>query len=303
MIINENKTHFIFDESNYTALDINGSKMNILYEKKENISKKYNISNYIFIIENLDENEESIEAATFNLFKYFYNIFKINMEKSIVALFSIKSRRVRIRTGEITKKNLDNDKLEAIIKDLAPFLRRKHYYKAWNRFLEDINYYYNKNYNLIYMILFIIIIGILVFDYIKNNVRRKYIYRSIFLDKDKILKKIVKFLKKEKSNKKILADNWAICLEEFKDNKNSRNEENEMEEKDSSNIERKIEENKDISTLECGHQFHPECISKWMKRKNECPLCRQKINNKYNKDDAHMVWGVQNIYTIIIIVL
>ena len=100
-----------------------------------------------------------------------------------------------------------------------------------------------------------------------------------------------------------MADNWAICLEEFKDNKNSRNEENEMEEKDSSNIERKIEENKDISTLECGHQFHPECISKWMKRKNECPLCRQKINNKYNKDDAHMVWGVQNIYTIIIIVL
>ena len=104
MIINENKTHFIFDESNYTALDINGNKMNILYEKQENISKKYNISNYIFIIDNLDENEESIEAATFNLFKYFYNIFKINMEKSIVALFSIKSRRLRIRTGEITKK-------------------------------------------------------------------------------------------------------------------------------------------------------------------------------------------------------
>ena len=58
MIINENKTHFIFDESNYTALDINGQKMNILYEKQEKIFKKYNMSNYIFIVDNLDEKKK-----------------------------------------------------------------------------------------------------------------------------------------------------------------------------------------------------------------------------------------------------
>ena len=31
-----------------------------------------------------------------------------------------------------------------------------------------------------------------------------------------------------------------------------------------------------------------------MEKKNDCPLCRQKINPKYNKDEATMVWGVQN---------
>ena len=33
-----------------------------------------------------------------------------------------------------------------------------------------------------------------------------------------------------------------------------------------------------------------------MKWKKDCPLCRQKINPKYNKDEAKMVWGVQVEY-------
>ena len=293
MIINENKTHFIFDESNYTALDINGQKMNILYEKQEKIFKKYNMSNYIFIVDNLDEKEETIESATFNLCKYLYNTYKINMEKSIVALFSIESRRVRIRTGEITKKYLDNDKLKTMIQNLVPFLKYEHYYKAWNKFLEDVYYYYNKNDKWETYLLWLLIICYIGYNGIKKIIgKRIVVNRSISLDNDKNLKRIIDFLKKQKSNKKILTDNCAICLEEFKVNQNNKNEENDME--DSSNTVRKIEENKDILTLECGHQFHNDCISKWMERKNECPLCRQKINSKYNKDDAHMVWGVQN---------
>ena len=31
-----------------------------------------------------------------------------------------------------------------------------------------------------------------------------------------------------------------------------------------------------------------------MEKKNDCPLCRQKINPKYNQDEVKMVWGVQN---------
>ena len=57
----------------------------------------------------------------------------------------------------------------------------------------------------------------------------------------------------------------------------------------------KLIDNKfDISTLNCGNQFHTNCIAKWMEKKNDCPLCRQKINLKYNQDEAKMVWGVQN---------
>ncbi|XP_074568226.1 uncharacterized protein LOC141824793 [Curcuma longa] len=41
----------------------------------------------------------------------------------------------------------------------------------------------------------------------------------------------------------------AICLEEYKDNDN-------------------------LGRLECGHDFHVCCISKWLRMKNVCPICR-----------------------------
>lgn len=27
----------------------------------------------------------------------------------------------------------------------------------------------------------------------------------------------------------------------------------------------------------CGHFFHKDCLGDWMRRKDECPMCRQKI--------------------------
>lgn len=84
-------------------------------------------------------------------------------------------------------------------------------------------------------------------------------------------------------------------MEEFHKSSNEENDNNG--EKENSKIEKmlpKENDEKNISLLECGHQFHTHCIKKWMKRKIECPLCRQKINPIYNKDDAKMVWGVQN---------
>jgi Ring finger domain len=37
-------------------------------------------------------------------------------------------------------------------------------------------------------------------------------------------------------------------------------------------------ENQDVALLNCNHIFHIKCISDWGKYKQECPLCREKIN-------------------------
>ncbi|KAH0748826.1 hypothetical protein KY290_028058 [Solanum tuberosum] len=44
----------------------------------------------------------------------------------------------------------------------------------------------------------------------------------------------------------------AICLLEYKDKDN-------------------------IGTLQCGHEFHAECINKWLQRKKSCPFCRASV--------------------------
>ncbi|KAL8058768.1 hypothetical protein ABFX02_03G042900 [Erythranthe guttata] len=41
----------------------------------------------------------------------------------------------------------------------------------------------------------------------------------------------------------------SICREEYKDNE-------------------------DLGTLECGHDFHKDCISQWLMQKNICPICK-----------------------------
>ena len=32
-----------------------------------------------------------------------------------------------------------------------------------------------------------------------------------------------------------------------------------------------------VKGLKCDHFFHPECIDPWLKAKDECPVCRQKV--------------------------
>ena len=290
IILKDKKTHFIYDESNYTKLDINSTKMNYLYQKQEDIFSKYNISNSIFIVDHLKENLESIEDATFNLCRYLSNYFNISMAESVVALFSMETRRVRIRTGEITKESITDDEAEKMIDNLGSYLRGQKYYEAWIKLIEDIDYYYNK-YSLSSILQFLIMISILfgigLFFFIVMLIYEG-IKKCRSLPDDTNLKKIVRFLKAQKSNKKIFTENCAICLEKF-----IIKIEMDIEEKNSNRI--KLKDDKfDISTLDCGHQFHTNCIARWMEKKNDCPLCRQKINPKYNQSEAKMVWGVQN---------
>ena len=37
--------------------------------------------------------------------------------------------------------------------------------------------------------------------------------------------------------------------------------------------------NRDTKTLVCKHNFHPDCIINWLEIKEECPNCRNNLNN------------------------
>ena len=115
--------------------------MEILYKKQEEIYNKYNVSNYIIIVKNLNENKESIEDATFKLSKYLNDTYGHKMANSVVALFSIETRRFSIRTGEITKKTITNDRAKDIAERFIFFLKSKNYYKVCNILLGNIAFY------------------------------------------------------------------------------------------------------------------------------------------------------------------
>ena len=310
------KNFFFFDEKNYTKLDINSKKMKYLYDYQDMLYKKYNLSSYIILVDFLDEKKEAIEKCAINIGDNIHKKYNINVSNAVLAFFSMRSRRVTIRTGIVAKNYVSNSRLRGIIEGIGNKMRKGKYYNALIQILEEIeiNYKYKNNFfyrvfKVILSIIIIIIVDvalyfILIFIFIFIFALLSYIidfcknFSKKSLPYDGKLKKIVIFLKKQKSNKKILTDNWAICLEKI-------NNEGEKE-TGNNNVINNIEEDPteallvkenieaDVSVLKCGHIFHSNCIERWLKNKKECPLCRQKVDPKYNENDAQMVWGVQN---------
>ena len=138
--------HFIFDESNYTGLDIYGDEMRELYERQENIFQKYQISNYIFVADNIDESQESIEDAADSLYRYIENYFEIDISNSVIALFSIETRRVRIKIGDKTQEYITDSEASDMITNLGEYLKKNDYYNAQIKLINDIEYYRNKGF-------------------------------------------------------------------------------------------------------------------------------------------------------------
>ncbi|KAK4398344.1 putative E3 ubiquitin-protein ligase ZFP1 [Sesamum angolense] len=50
----------------------------------------------------------------------------------------------------------------------------------------------------------------------------------------------------------------------------------------------KCEEN--IGTLDCGHEYHRECIKKWLLVKNTCPVCKSTALSSKGKDLLVLLW-------------
>lgn len=41
--------------------------------------------------------------------------------------------------------------------------------------------------------------------------------------------------------------------------------------------------------IKCGHEFHDQCIEKWLSIKNSCPICRQPDDREAPPADPHAV--------------
>ena len=164
MIVPEDKTRFIFDQKNYLKEEINSTKMEMLYEKQDNVYNKTGIQNYIFFVDNIDENEEDLETCAKKISNFISYDFNISVEKSIIVLFSMESRRIRIQPGTELSNNFSETVSTEMINHLGDYMRSEDYYGAIEKLLEDIIYYNNESQtdylsNIIGIIFMVIIFG------------------------------------------------------------------------------------------------------------------------------------------------
>lgn len=45
----------------------------------------------------------------------------------------------------------------------------------------------------------------------------------------------------------------------------------------------KYQKKEDVSVLDCGHVYHPNCIKEWGKYKPSCPVCKAEISTYINQ--------------------
>ncbi len=103
MRVSKNMNYFIFDESNYTSLDINGTEMNDLFLTQQELYDDYDIPNYIFVVDNQNIEIESLDEATHNLADKLQTYYQVNKNKAIILFLSIQTHKNRILTGESIK--------------------------------------------------------------------------------------------------------------------------------------------------------------------------------------------------------
>ena len=284
------KKYMIIDPENYLI----NEDISLLKEKLRFIYKKFNIHTYIIFIsyldssrynQNIDINEQVQRfASTFN-----YLLSKddshYNDSMSLTTVFFIKQRKMRMRTGKLVKNTITDDDALKILNNRKDELRNEKYYKVAYDLIDDI--YSTYEYNLVYhesfwykhsgkiTTILCIILGLLFILYnylthVPESQREKKIKE--FLDKNK-----------NKQIKNIFNESCIICLDNFKEEEQNNNDNKEN--KETQKKEGEKEEEK-TTVLECGHKFHDNCIINWLKKNNNCPICRINLNLENNQNQS-----------------
>ena len=134
-----NKTHFIFDEYNYTKLDINDNKMKSLYEKQNYIYNNFNMTTFIFLVKYINETQEILDPTFRRNMRENLKKFGISENYTLFTVISIDTKKAIIYTGSKTKSNhISDEEARSIKNTLLAKLNNSNYYNTLNVLFDDI---------------------------------------------------------------------------------------------------------------------------------------------------------------------
>ena len=68
--------------------------------------------------------------------------FKIDSNNAMIGFFSMKTNRTRLRFGETLRTIIADEYSNKMADNLKSYLRSSDYYSAWNRLIDDTDYYF-----------------------------------------------------------------------------------------------------------------------------------------------------------------
>ena len=142
------KSYFIFDEENYTALNINSSEMEALYDKQKDLYNSYSLRTFLFICQNLNRSIQDAYSIRDNMRDHLIS-FGTYINNTVFVLISVESNESILYTGSLIRKSYISDNAAVILNnDIKQSIKNKEYYEALENFLIDIeDYFIDKNTN------------------------------------------------------------------------------------------------------------------------------------------------------------
>lgn len=189
---------------------------------------------------------------------------KQKFDRNIMALYSIKDRLWRVRTGELLMIEFPNKVIYEIGNSLKTKLKKERYSEAFSDLIDDLahkeRYMGWRFYHTVLVILLIVGFGACIRMHFKSKAEDKV---------KKVFKTYRQIKTENKDFKAFMQENCVICLEPLKTTMDS----------NTGNIKEQLVDSKDESVfLECGHNFHRECIKEMLQKNNRCPICRQNVD-------------------------
>ena len=316
------KHYKIIDPDDYLKKD---DEIDLEKQLKE-IYTSHNVITIIVMARNIDlTDKEGNKIEISNYTEVIFNeIYKRNIVKNdssvVLAVVSIEGKIMTMKAKGSVSFTITQQDCYNILNIINNYYSYGEYSYGTVELGKLINYYLvntsffsrNKRFFVMILVLILSFIFCYILALIAQRIRERRNLRLTMSDEEKLIK-IRDFLKKCKSDKKILSDNCIICLEPFdnctsinhslvaepnnniennKDNNNANENliEEEKKDKDAIAIEMQnisIENinnksnmtDNQISTLPCGHRYHVKCITEWMlKKKSICPMCREKMD-------------------------
>ena len=273
----------IFDPDGYLSNDAKNTILETMDEMKQ-------FTSLLVIVSSFSKKEEPVNNI-FDFSEHFImNIMEIQEDRynNLMAFYSIGDREYRIRTGIKVRSLLSDVDCKDAADKIKSYLKKSKYNEAFTTLFSKLAFTLKYGWIITTSILSLMA-GFFAI----------VIYRAcISTRREKVLKKRINRIKdiaKDKPDfKMFVEENCVICLENI--NQDDVQKFNLMKadlirQKAQTQYqplrtevrEEKVENDKDSAFIDCGHNFHYECIKSWLAKYPKCPICRANVGTETNQ--------------------
>ena len=270
----------IFDPDGFLSDEAKKSIMATMDEMKQ-------FSSLLVVVNAISRDSKEVDNIYDFTEHFIMNIMEIQEDRynNLMAFYSIKDREYRIRTGEKVRKLLSDADCKSASNKIKSYLKKEKYDDAFTKLFSELAFTLKYGWLITACILtfFGLFFAFMICGACVSSRRESILKKRINRIKD---------IARDKPDfKMFVEENCVICLENInQDDVQKFNQmkgeiirqraQQEYQPLRTEVREEKVDSDKDSAFIDCGHNFHYDCIKSWLAKYPKCPICRANVGTE-----------------------